>query len=97
MNELQKNNIIPETDQVKAESFSIGLTLLDAITLTDSSKCYNFQNCTFDVSKLQELLAKLHSEEEYSYFLKEIVVDLLHLDPRLRKSAEEIYQRILSY
>lgn len=97
MSELQKNNTFPETDSVKGESFSIGLTLLDAITLEDSSKLYNFKNCTFDVNKLQGLLAKLHANEQYSHFLKEIVTDLLNLDPQQRKSAEQTYLRILPY
>lgn len=86
MSELQNNVAIPDIDPVKGESFSIGLTLLDAVCLEDCSKLYNFKNCTFDTSKLQTLIVKLNAQSFYSAFLKEIIMELLEMDPNIRKS-----------
>lgn len=39
---------------ILAESFSIGLTLIDAVTLSDSEDIYNLSNFRIDYNKLAE-------------------------------------------
>ena len=64
--------------------------------MEDCSKLYNFKNFTFDKNSFFHLLSQLQSER-YSDFLKDTVHELLILDPKERKSPEQIYQKILPY
>lgn len=81
---ISKGNYENKINQVLAESFSIGLTLLEAGLLFNASEIYSVENRAMDVMKLKakvdEWLRLQFSEGEgitnYSPLLKNIVAAL---------------------
>jgi hypothetical protein len=77
MTELQTSDTKeqPQSDQVLAEAFSIGLTILDAGLLTDNSDLYNMKSYKFDIEKAKEKL-RIWSQSTYSDTLRRIVLNM---------------------
>lgn len=79
-----------------AESFSIGLTIIDAGLLGDSSRLYNMKSQKFDLDAAKQQFTEWE-ESPYSDFLKKTVMSMCELDPRLRASPTDIFNKLLPY
>jgi hypothetical protein len=78
------------------ESFSIGLTCLDAATLTDSSKLYE-PNGKFNYSKLDERLLALEKSGNYSAPLTLLIKGLCQPESEKRISCKELIEWLAKY
>lgn len=59
-----------------AESFSIGLTLLDSVNLTNSEDLYNVGNYRMDYVKLEERRANIRVNNQLEDLLKLVIIGL---------------------
>ena len=59
-----------------AESFSIGLTLLDSVNLTNSEDLYNVGNYRMDYVKLGERRANIRVNNQLEDLLKLVIIGL---------------------
>ena len=78
------------------ESFSIGLTCLDAATLTDASAFYEVNN-KFKYDKLEERLAQLQQNDSYSAPLVLLIKGLCQAEPTKRISCKELVEWLAPY
>lgn len=81
----------PSCDPKLAESFSVGLTCLDAGTLSSSSHFYN-KNNKFDYASLSAKLQELQINAGYSQILCLTIGNLCEPDPDRRSSCTELYK-----
>lgn len=65
-----------KADLALAESFSIGLTLLDSATLSDSSDLYSVSAFRIDYQKLEERKLALRAVGSVDEILKQIILGL---------------------
>ena len=77
---------------VLAESFSIGLTLIDAVTLSNSEDLYNLSNFRIDYDKLDERKTKLRNTNGLDKILKEIILGLTAVNPEERLNSDEVFK-----
>lgn len=78
------------------ESFSIGLTCLDAATLSDSSAFYEANN-KFKYEKLEDRLADLQKNDSYSAPLVLLIKGLCQAEPTKRISCKELVEWLSPY
>jgi len=64
-----------------AESFSIGLTMIDAVTLSNSEDIYNLNNLRIDYEKLEERKDEVRNLESLDRILKDIILGLAAVNP----------------
>jgi hypothetical protein len=85
----------PSSDFGLSETFSIGLTLLDAATLSCSADLYK------EIKKLdyQSLEARLEElgDKEYTALLKQTIQNMCQLNAEDRTTAEELYQWLIPH
>lgn len=79
-----------------AETFSIGLTLLDAATLSDSRDLYKGQK-TFDYDTLENRLKELQDKQDYSRLLKAIIQNMCSVTAQDRTSARQLFEWLSPY
>ena len=80
VNELGFGKIDPSSTFSLAETFSIGLTLLDVATLSDSQNIYKNQK-SLDYDMLETRLKELDEKEEYSRLLRAIIRNMCEVAP----------------
>ncbi len=78
-----------------AETFSIGLTCLDAATLSESKSLYS-KNFKFSYEKLDQRLAEFR-KYGYSELLTLTIENMCEVDTEFRSSSREILQWLLPY
>lgn len=92
-------------DKYKAESFSLGLTVVETALLEPCRKLYNPKNNFFDKYELTKILkdwweltyedvdeeTNVAKQESYSMQLKLAVAALLDINPEERLTSEEVY------
>ena len=78
----------PGCDSTIAESFSVGLTCLDASILEDSNSLYKKDNMEEGLRRKKNIL----KEKNYSQDLIRIINDLCCLSPKNRLSCVEVYE-----
>ena len=94
--ELGYGKTDPSTNLELSETFSIGLTLLDAATLSDSRDLYKgYKN--FDYDKLEERLRTLQGKEEYSRLLKALIHNMVDVTPENRVPCRELFAWLSPY
>ena len=74
----------------------MGLTLLDAATLSDSRDLYKGYK-SFDYDKLEERLKELQGKEEYSRLLKSLINNMVDVTPSNRVSCRELFTWLSPY
>jgi serine/threonine protein kinase len=77
------------SNSLLSEAFSVGLTCLDAATLTDSSKLYEPGN-KFSYSRLEERIHALESSRNYSEPLVLLIKGLCQVESDRRISCREL-------
>jgi hypothetical protein len=85
----------PSGDYQLAETFSIGLTLLDAATLGDSSELYK-NSKQIDYEGLEGRLTELASRS-YSNPLVQLISNMCETAPEGRTSAKELLEWLAPY
>lgn len=80
-----------------AEAFSIGLTLLDSVILSDSSDLYNYNNNRFDYQKLEQKIQQLFSLRYLDNNLKHLIAGLCHTEPKIRLTCKMLYEWLYQY
>ena len=88
MKEVEIGRANSSSNPTLAESFSIGLTALDAILLENGE--YLYKNEKFDRSRLEGKRWNLKNEPAISDLLKYIVLGLTEPKPEDRLSAQEL-------
>ena len=91
VNELSFARTDPASSFELSETFSIGLTLLDAATLSDSTELYKGSK-SFNFEGLEGKLKDLQSKEEYSILLKALICHMCNASPEGRTPARELYE-----
>ena len=83
MKELSIGKSAPDTNFESAESFSAGLTAMDAVLLEDSKKLYD-KKFNFDYEALHSKRVNLLNEGGYSDQLKHVILNLTEFEPEDR-------------
>lgn len=86
LKDIQFGKTFPTVDPIIAESFSIGLTSLDAATLSNSNPLY-LKNNKFDYRKLESRLVEL-KHVGYSELLNLVIDNLCDADTTRRCTCE---------
>lgn len=73
MAELEVKAKFCKSDPIVAESFSIGLTIMDAALLTDSEDLYNYEDITFKNYQFQDNLVAFKSMNLSPFFIKTVL------------------------
>lgn len=97
MNELQYGQQVSRTDSEIGESFSVGLTLLDAACLTNSKDLYNLTTFKLDYYKLEERKQKLRSLPSYDDVIKQLIIDLAHPEHNMRLKCRDVFKWMEQY
>ena len=63
----------PKSDPITAESFSIGLTMLDAALLENSEELYDFKKLSFKNRVLNDNVVSLKTGNYSPFFVKTIL------------------------
>lgn len=99
--ELHFGHTDPKCNFELAESFSIGLTLLDSAVLTDSQDIYtpaeSGSNYRFSYEKLHERIQHLHELSHLDDVLKQIIVGLCTAEPSQRLNCSEVFKWLEKY
>jgi len=77
---------------VKADVFSLGMTILSAVVYSDTNCLYNFDNFKIKYKKITKHLENV--EEGYSVGLADILRAMLERKPENRKDPVEIMRMI---
>ena len=75
-----------------AESFSIGLTMIDAVTLSNSEDIYNLNNFRIDYEKLEERKERVRNSGSLDRILKDIILGLAAVNPEERLNSDEVFK-----
>ena len=94
LKDIQFGKIEPSKDERLAESFSVGLTCLDAGTLNNSSQL--FQKNKFAYEQLEARLGDLQASG-YSELLNIVIRNLCEVDPDRRCSCSELFRWLKPY
>ncbi len=79
---LEKKEEEPVIDEVKADVFSLGMTMLEICSLYSSKSCYDFPGYQIKFNYVEEILGKL--KEFYSIFLIDLIKECLAFDKEYR-------------
>lgn len=85
-----------KSDPVIAESFSIGLTIVDAALLTDSEELFDFQEVSFKNYQFQDNLVAFKSMSLTPFFIK-TVLNLLEVQHFNRPTPGEVLAILTPY
>jgi hypothetical protein len=85
-----------KSDPVIAESFSIGLTIVDAALLADSEDLYNFEEISFKNYQFQDNLVAFKSMSLSPFFIK-TVLNLLEVQHFNRPTPGEVQAILTPY
>lgn len=88
-NDLVVRGIYPNIDRVKADLFSIGLTILMAATLSNSYYLYDRHVLQINQAKLEDTLKEV--KRQYSTYFHNILKNLLEINPKNRRPVQEIF------
>ena len=103
---IAKGNHDNNADRVTAESFSIGLTLLQSALLTNVKEIYLLDLYSVDLNKLNQKLAEWqnlqflvdnNNWDTYSPLLKQIVTFMCNPDERQRLRSLEVEEALRPY
>jgi serine/threonine protein kinase len=86
-----------KADLALAESFSVGLTLLDSAALTDSTDLYTVSSFRIDYQKLEERRVALRAVGTLDEALRQIVLGLTEVDPKERLACRQVYEWMEQY
>lgn len=87
----------PASDPVLAESFSIGLTIMDAALLFDSEKLYDMHYIGFKAHIFNENVYKWKTSSSYSPFLIKTVENMVEVNHIERPTPGEVYAILHPY
>ena len=96
LKDLSIGKAVPDTNFEQSESFSAGLTLLDAALLTDSHKLYDKKQ-NFDYEALNGDKVNLASLPGYSNELKHAIMNLTEFEPEDRETLTHINRWLEPY
>lgn len=97
MKHLETGDEETKLDQNKAESFSIGMTILSAGLLDNLEDLYNFRQPKFNEDVLKDKIKTWRQDPKFSGFFKLIVEKLLSVDPVERFSPGEMRAYLSPY
>ena len=80
-----------------AESFTIGLTLLDSTLLTNSTDLYSLANFRINYQKLDERRTALAGAGNVDEVLRQVILGLTALDPAARLVCVDIFNWMDEY
>lgn len=80
-----------------AEAFSIGLTLIDCVLLTDSSDLYNLTNFRINYQKLDERRSAIRSSGNIDDLLRQTILGLTALDSSQRLVSWKVFEWMDQY
>lgn len=86
-----------KADLALAESFSIGLTLLDSATLNDSTDLYSVPAFRIDYQRLEERRLGLRAVSSVDEIFRQIILGLTEVDPKERLSCIQVLQWMQQY
>jgi serine/threonine protein kinase len=86
-----------KTDLALAESFSIGLTLLDSALLTDSTDLYSLSAFRIDYQKLEQRRGALGVATNLDEVLRQAVLGLTEVDPKARLNCSVVFEWMDKY
>jgi hypothetical protein len=78
MEQLEGGIVQPQYDPCVAETFSLGLTLLDAALMQDSSSLYNIRSPSFRKGLFRDMVIRWRNSG-YSPFLVHTVENMLEV------------------
>jgi hypothetical protein len=90
LNGLQNRNPEPAYNPFKADVFSMGMTLLEAGTMSNVAMCYNESNFTLNTAQIQVLLGQL--SQRYTSGFVNIVNQMLQNEESLRPSWAQLLE-----
>lgn len=96
MDSLARGSVEPSCDQAICDTFSVGLTLIDAALIQDSSGLYNIRSPCFRKEKFKDMMLRW-KVCGYSVFLIHTVENMLELNPMDRPTPGEINAILLPY
>ena len=94
LKDIQFGKIEPSKDERLAESFSVGLTCLDAGTLNNSALLYQKNKFAYD--QLDARIGDLQASG-YSELLTMVVRNLCEVDPVRRSTCSELFRWLKPY
>jgi hypothetical protein len=84
-------------DEPNSDSFSIGMTILEAGLLTPVDVCYDYYNFAIDEKEFQRLQRDFKASYEADSFLVKTVFNLLELNDLMRPSPGQIASLLEPY
>lgn len=92
---LIKGDQKPTHDFWKSDIYSLGMTMLEVMTLNSCLMCYDWNNFKVQHPMIDSLISDARSR--YSQFLCGLIKDMLLEDEPLRPCFEDIHSLLLPY